>query len=64
MKKLGFALVVALFGFSTLVTACKKQEAPAPAPAEQAAPAPADQAAPAQPGAPAEQPAAPAEPAK
>src|SRR3990172_896288 len=68
MKKLGFALVVALFGFSVLVTACKKQEAPAPAPApaeQQPAPAaPADQAAPAQPGAPAEQPATPMAPTK
>lgn len=33
MKKLGFAMLVVLFGLSTLVTACKKQEAPAPAPA-------------------------------
>ena len=31
MKKLGFAMLVVLFGLSTLVTACKKQEAPAPA---------------------------------
>ena len=48
MKKFGFALIVALFGFSALV-ACKKQEAPAPAPApvEQAAPAATTEAAPA-----------------
>ncbi|MBE7415141.1 MAG: hypothetical protein HS130_07905 [Deltaproteobacteria bacterium] len=55
MKKLGFALVVALFGLSMLVTACQKQEAPkeqpAPPTAEQPAPPadqqpPADQAAP------------------
>lgn len=69
MKKLGFALVVALFGFSTLVTACKKQEPPqqpAPPAAEQpaapVAPPAEQQAAP-----PAEQPAPPpagAQPAK
>lgn len=55
MKKLGFALVVALFGLSTLVTACQRQEPaqeqPAPPAAEQPAPPtdqqpPADQAAP------------------
>ncbi|OGP14880.1 MAG: hypothetical protein A2052_08645 [Deltaproteobacteria bacterium GWA2_54_12] len=40
MKRFGFAVIVALFGLSTLV-ACKKQEAPQPAPApveQQAAP--------------------------
>lgn len=57
MKKLGLAMLVALFGLSALVTACKKQEQPAPAPTEQAKPeattaAPAAPA-PAAPGAPA-----------
>lgn len=55
MKKFGFAMLVALFGLSTLV-ACQKKEAPAPAPApvEQAAPAATTEAAPA--AAPAEAP--------
>ena len=57
MKKFGFAMLVALFGLSTLV-ACKKQEAPAPAPApvEQAAPAATTEAAPAPEAAPAAEP--------
>lgn len=49
MKRFGFALIVALFGLSTLV-ACQKKEAPAPAPApteQQAAPAATTEAAPA-----------------